>query len=314
MLRQTLVTLLLGCFALSSVVTAQTVGLGTTKGGATAQISTAIAKVVSANSAVQLRPQAMANTQQYIPVVNAGKIEFGLANVPQTRFAVSGTGMSEGKPNPDLRMAVTLFPFRAGLMVSAAAGIASFADLKDRKVPKFADRALGDYLIRAGLNAGGLSYDDVEPVPTSNFPKMWQMFKAGQIDLAIVAVGSKPAYDFQAAIGEVQFLSFSEAQQEQVGELLPGSFLAELSTASGTPGEADGIRVIGFDYALFAHKDVADEVITEVVKAMHSNPEALHASSPLWKNFSPQGMAKDVGVEFHPAAQAFYQQQKIWQR
>ena len=114
MLVRILLTLLLGYCTLAGWAAAQTIGIGTTKGGATAQISTAIAKVVSANSAVQVRPQAMANTQQYIPVVNQGKIELGLANVPQTRYAVSGTGMSEGKPNPNLRMVATLFPLAIG--------------------------------------------------------------------------------------------------------------------------------------------------------------------------------------------------------
>ena len=143
---------------------------------------------------------------------------------------------------------------------------------------------------------------------------MWQMVKAGQIDTAIVAVGSKPAYDLEATLGSVRFLGFTADQQDMLGELLQGSFLAELSAASGTPGEADGVRVIAYDYALFAHKDVADKIITGVAKALYDNPDALRATSPLWKNFSADAMAKDVGVEFHPAAQAFYQKQGIWQR
>jgi len=163
-----------------SAASAQTIGIGTTKGGATAQIAAAVSKVVSANSEVQVRPQAMANTQQYIPVVNAGKIELGLANVPQTRYAVSGTGMSEGKPNPDLRMIVTLFTFRAGIMVSEKSGISSVADLQGKNLPAFKSRALGDYIFGAFLESGGLSFDDVSKVPTSNFPTMWKMFKQRQ--------------------------------------------------------------------------------------------------------------------------------------
>ena len=302
-----------GCMLFSQLVSAQTVGIGTTKGGATAQIAAAIAKVVSANAKVQVRPQAMANTQQYIPFVNGGKIELGLANVPQTRYSVSGTGMSEGKPNPNLRMLVTLFPFRTSLLVAGDSGINSFADLKGKKLPAFPERALGDYLISACLKAGGLSYDDVEKVPASNFPKMWKMFKEGQIDAAIVAAGSKPAYDFEASFGSVQFLSLGKDQQAIISEFLPGSFLAEMTEAK-TPGLSTGMHLIGFDYALFANKDVADDIVTEVVRAMHDNPDQLKATSPLWKGFDPANMAKDVGVEFHPAAITFYKEKGIWQR
>ena len=47
---------------------------------------------------------------------------------------------------------------------------------------------------------------------------------------------------------------------------------------------------------------------------MYENPDALQSSSPLWKNFNPATMGKDVGVDFHPAAIAFYKAQGIWQR
>lgn len=291
---------------------AQTIGVGTTKGGATAQISNAIAKVVSANSSVQVRPQAMANTQQYIPLVNSGKIELGLANVPQTRYAVSGTGMSEGKPNPDLRMVVTLFTFRAGVLAATDSGIATAADLKGKKLPRFKDRALGDYIYRSFLDAAGLTYDDVNAVPTSNFPTMWKMLKEGQIDSAIVAVGSKPAFDFEAAFGDVSFVDLGKDSAATTANNLPGSFIIEVN--GKTPGEGKGKHAIGFDYALFAHKDVSDESITEVVRAMYENPDALRASSPLWKNFDPALMGKDVGVEFHPAAIAYYTEKGIWDR
>ncbi|MFK7996198.1 MAG: TAXI family TRAP transporter solute-binding subunit, partial [Granulosicoccus sp.] len=93
---------------------------------------------------------------------------------------------------------------------------------------------------------------------------------------------------------------------------LPGSFILELN--GGSPGEGPGRHAIAFDYALFAHKDVSDEAITAVVKSMHDNPDALKETSPLWKSFDPANMAKDVGVEFHPAAIAFYKEQGIWQR
>jgi len=307
-----LAPLIVGALMLSQQGFAQSIGIGTTKGGATAQISTAIAKVVSANSPVQVRPQAMANTQQYIPLVNSGKIELGLANVPQTRYSVSGTGMSEGKPNPDLRMIVTLFTFRTGVLATAESGIATAADLKGKKLPKFKDRALGDYIYKSFLEAGGLSFDDVEGVPASNFPTMWKMFKEGQIDTAIVAVGSKPAFDFQAAFEEVIFVDFGKDNSDVATQNLPGSFVIEVS--GSTPGEGPGRHAIGFDYALFAHKDVADETITAVVKAMYENPDALKETSPLWKGFDPANMGKDVGVEFHPAAIAFYKEQGIWQR
>jgi hypothetical protein len=63
---------------------AQTLGIGSTKAGAVAQITATISKVVSESEmGLQLRSQTMGGTQQYIPVVNAGEMAFGISNIPQ---------------------------------------------------------------------------------------------------------------------------------------------------------------------------------------------------------------------------------------
>ena len=65
-------------FTISPAIS-QTVGIGTTAKGATSQVSAAIAKVTSQFAAMQMRPTPMAGTQKYIPAVNDGSLEFGVA-------------------------------------------------------------------------------------------------------------------------------------------------------------------------------------------------------------------------------------------
>ena len=64
--------------AMASQASAQTVGIGSTKAGAVAQITATISKAVSEHGGgLQMRKQTMGGTQQYIPVVNAGELAFG---------------------------------------------------------------------------------------------------------------------------------------------------------------------------------------------------------------------------------------------
>ena len=67
------------CFTGSAA--AQIIGMGTTSRGGTAQIATAIAKVISARTDVRMRTQPMAGTAKYIPEVNG--------NVARDTFAQS---------------------------------------------------------------------------------------------------------------------------------------------------------------------------------------------------------------------------------
>lgn len=287
---------------------AQTVGLGTTKGGATAQIANAIASVVSEAGVVQMRPQVSANTSQYIPLVNAGRLEFGIANYPQTYYAVQGTGMSS-EPNPNLRLVATLFPFKPGILAPTSLGIESYSDLEGKKVPRFPDGSLGDFIIRAALGAGGLDYGDVTEVPIANFPRMFDAVKQGQTDISIAATGSKPTYDIQAAVGDITFIPFAAEDEAKIADVLPGATIAKIAANAELPGLADGTSVIAYDYLLFAHKDVSDDAVTAVLTALADGQEALKATSPLWREYDPAGLGKESALEYHPAALAFHKAQ-----
>lgn len=284
---------------------AQTVGLGTTKGGATAQIANAIASVVSAAGEVQMRPQVSANTSQYIPLVNAGRLEFGIANYPQTWYAIDGSGMSS-EANDNLRVVATLFPFQAGIIVPKSLGLNGFSDIAGLKVPRFPDGSLGDYIIRASLNTGGLTYADVVEVPIANFPRMFDAIKQGQTDMSIAAVGSKPTFDMEAARGDMQFLAFAAEDEAKFAEVLPGAFLRAVPANADLPGLDDDTRVFAYDYLLFAHKDVSDDAVTKVLKALAGGQDDLKATSPLWREYDPAKIGKPLELEYHPAAAAFH--------
>jgi len=88
----------------AAAASAQVVAIGSTQRGGTSQIGRAIAAAVSEGSPLSARPQELANTADYIPLVNAGELDFGVANMVQLDFAVAGEGMSAGRPHQNLRM------------------------------------------------------------------------------------------------------------------------------------------------------------------------------------------------------------------
>ena len=303
----------LGIFAAVGAAGAQTVALGTTQGGATGQIATAIAQVVSQHGGgLQVRPQQVANTAQYIPPINAGQIEFGIANAPQTSNAFTGTGMSGGQTNANLRLVATLFPFNAGLVASRASGMKGYADLKGKKVPWFAENSLGDVIMRASLEAGGLKPDDVVRVPMPNFPRMFDAFKSGQTDVSIATTGSQNTIDFQQAIsGGIRFLSFDKSAAELLAKRLPGTTLRTVPVAATNPGIEEGILVFSYDYTLFTHAGMSEDVVYRFTKTLFERGAELRATSPLWEEYDPQKLARGIGVPFHPGALKFYQEKGV---
>ena len=302
---------------LASGAAAQSVSIGTTKGGATAAVTATIAKIVSTKGGMRMRPQPFANTSQYIPVVNAGKVEFGASNIFQLYYAVKGTGMSEGRPNPNLRMVATLFAFRVAYFVPASSGIRTLADLKNgKRVPGFKKRALGTYLMHGMLAAANTDAKGIKLVRMANFPRMWAAFKRGQLDAAIAAAASRPTFDMKAARGALFIPPVPDdpAAVKRMQKWLPQSYVIRIKPNPKLPGLAKGATVLGFDYTLWAHKDVKADVVYRVAKTMHDNAADFRAASPLWRRFSAETMAKDLGVPYHPGAIRFYKEKGMWKR
>ena len=293
----------------------QMVGVGSTKSGSTGQVAAAIAKVVSAKGDLQVRTQPMAGTIQYIPSVNAGELEFGVANIAQLTFAVEGTSLFEGHPNPNLRMVATLMPFRVGLLVPKDSDIRTVADLKGRPVPSgFQASPLFKVLFDGFLATEGLSFEDVQQVPVSSRGQMLDLFMQGKVPTAIMTLGDALVKQVDATLGGVRYLSFDDSPQAlaALNGHLPGVKFELMQPAPQLTGLLAPSNLMYYDYTLFAGKDVPEIVVYQVVQAMYENPTGLTVTGPLWANFTTAGMSKDVGLEYHPGAIKSYKEMGIW--
>jgi len=296
----------------ASAVVAELAALGSTARGGTSQIGRTLAAAISEVGELQIRPQELANTADYIPLVNAGDIEFGIANLVQLTYAVNGTGMSEGRPNSNLKMVATLMPFRSAYIVRKDSDIKSVEDLKGRRVPVFADKALGDYVTKGYFANANMSLDQVDGVAVPNFPRMWASFAEGSADVAIVVVGAANSREYDASFG-IRYLSFENTPEAlaRTRKFLPQMYLQEMPAGS-VPGIDKPTNVNVFDYTLFAGKDVSDDMVYKSVKALWEKEADLLAAGPFWNGFTKEKMSTPLGLTYHPGAIKFYKEMGVW--
>lgn len=297
---------------------AQTVGIGTTKTGATSQVTAAIAKVVSQHGGMQMRPNPMGGTQQYVPAVNSGQLEFGAANIMQTTWSVNGTVTSKGRPNPNLRMVATLMKFRVGPLVAKDSGINDVTHFKGKRLPAgFKAAPLFVELVKGVLSTKEMSYADVKPVQIAALVPSWKALMERKIDGAIGAVGSGFMNRISQAVGGIRFVSLddSPAAVARMQKLLPGAEIKVVQPAKPLTGVEVPTKLLHFDYMLFASKDVSDDVVYRVAKAMFQNKGDLVKSSPLWRSFNSKTMSKKQGdLVYHPGAVKLYEEKGTWNR
>ncbi|MEC9022164.1 MAG: TAXI family TRAP transporter solute-binding subunit [Pseudomonadota bacterium] len=314
-----------GCVALSALAfagttSAQTFGIGSTKAGAVSQITATISKAVSEHApGVQMRKQTMGGTQQYIPVVNAGELGFGISNITQYYMAQEGIALSKGTKYTNLRLLTTMMKFTVSPVVAIKSGINRVSDLKGKRVASgFKGAPLFVYITSGALATDKLSYADVKKVPQVGLVQHWRAFISGKIDMAIAAAGSGFVKQMQAKIdGGVKHLSFDDSPEAlaRMHKWYPKSEWVVVKPKKGLTGVLKPTNFVAYDFLLWTHKGMSDDVAYKVAKVMHTKEKQLKAGGPLWRSYKANSrLQKNHGYAYHPGAIKYYKEVGLWKR
>ena len=314
-----------GCIALSvlafaGTASAQTFGIGSTKAGAVSQITATISKAVSEHApGVQMRKQTMGGTQQYIPVVNAGELGFGISNISQYYMAQEGIALSKGTKYGNLRLLTTMMKFTVSPVVAIKSGINRVSDLKGKRVASgFKGSPLFVYITSGALASDKLSYADIKKVPQVGLVQHWRAFISGKIDMAIAAAGSGFVKQMQAKIdGGVKHLSFDDSPEAlaRMQKWFPKSEWVVVKPKKGLTGVLKPTNFVAYDFLLWTHKGMSNDVAYKVAKVMHTKEKQLKAGVQLWRSYKANSrLQKDHGYAYHPGAIKYYKEVGLWKR
>ncbi|MDH3446014.1 MAG: TAXI family TRAP transporter solute-binding subunit [Deltaproteobacteria bacterium] len=300
----------------SSTVIAQTVGIGATKSGYTSQASAAIAKLISKKTDIQMRVQPYGGSSAYVPLVSGGKLEFGLANEIEAASAVAGTGIYDGRPQPDLQVAALLQPFRVAVYTRKDSNIRTVADLKGKRVPSgWVSQKIIGVLMDGQLANAGLTYDDVIQVPTPNVVGGANDFAAGKTDVFFFVFGAGKVKETEAKVGGLRVVGIDPSPEavERMRKHVGPSYALQVKPSKVNVGVDEPVNVMAYDYLMLTHGKVSPDVVYKVVKAMHGNKKDLVAAFRGMSLFSPSHMTKTIpGVNFHEGAIKFYKEIGQW--
>jgi TRAP transporter TAXI family solute receptor len=296
----------------SASASAQVVSIVTTPTGSfTNSAGAAIAKVISENTKYRATVQAQA--QAAVIPVNGGVAEFGMSNTFDPTFYVTGTGYYEGQgKHPTLRQVAIATTYRVALHVRADSPIKTIADLKGKRVSAgFVSQKTIGRTISALLANAGLSYSDVQQVLAPNVSSSANDFMAGKVDVLFFAMGAAPVKQAAASVGGLRVLPIDDSPEAmaRMHKFLPGVHAMSVNPAPNLEGVTGPTKVLALDMAFFTHKDVPDDIVYAVTKAMHGNKPSLVATFRAMSLFEPSKMAKPVqDVPFHPGALKLYKE------
>ena len=276
----------------------------------------AIGKVLAEKAGLRMTIQALGGSSQYLPIVNAGEVPFGIANVYETSLAVTGEEYFKGRPTKDVRTVAVLYPLRNTIFVRKDSKFKKLADLKGARGPVgFTNQKILTAVTNAALAPGGVTLDDVKGVNVANIIANSNAFKEGRTDFFVFALGAAPIREADAAVGGVRALTVENtpASLAAARKHVPVAFLHYNKPNKGNVGLLEPGWIVSYGVNLMASTKTPADIVYKVVKAIHDNATDIGKVFPPLRMLDPNTMAQEiVGVQYHDGAVKYYKEINQW--
>ncbi|MCB1714900.1 MAG: TAXI family TRAP transporter solute-binding subunit [Candidatus Competibacteraceae bacterium] len=245
--------------------------------------------------------------------IKAGEQTMGVAQSDQQYNAYNGKGpFEESGPFPDLRAVFSVHPEPFTVVARADANIASFDDLKGKRVnignPGSGQRATMEVVM--GLK--GWTNDDFQLASELKSAEQAQALCDNKIDAIIFTVGH-PSGSLQEASASCETLLVPVTGDDIDKLVSENSYYAKATIPGGmyTGSDAD-TETFGVGATFVSSASVDEEIIYQVVKAVFDNFDRFKKLHPAFANLSEEGMIKNgLSAPLHDGAVKYYKE-KGW--
>ncbi len=237
--------------------------------------------------------------------IEEGKTEVGFGNSISTVDAVAGRAPFNKKHDNVCNVA-TLYPQYFQVVVRANSGINSAKDLKGKALAAQPRGNTAEEITKQWLQVNGLSYNDLKMSFVSYTDAVTQVQDGNAAAFTLGTTIPSGAVMDLAAAREIKLLDLSD-QLEPMRKLNPGYTL--VTVPKGTyPKQDKDVKVIGYATHIVASCKLPEDTVYAMTKAMAQNIPSMAAVNKSIHGLTPQMMAEDIGVPFHPGAAKFYKE------
>ncbi|MEX0407405.1 TAXI family TRAP transporter solute-binding subunit [Aquibium sp. LZ166] len=303
--------------ALLGTAAAQTVGIATSNPGSLFHnIGTAVAKAAN-DAGLNATIQPATSPNQYMPLVNANEVEFGVGNLEEFNNALTGEAwFSDTGASDKLRVVGLIMPIREAIFVRADSDIMSVADLKGKPM---VDGYTAQQTILPQLDAiyatAGLARSDMQPVQVPSVVAGADAFIAGDAVGFIFAHGAGKVREADAAVGGIRALGVPDTPEAvaAIKQHWKTGYVVRMEPGPAAPGVLEPGTFIAYPQLVFTNADVSDDVVYAMTKVLHDGKEAMKAAFPPFAAFDPKAMVGETAPgEYHPGAIRFYKEAGLW--
>jgi hypothetical protein len=240
--------------------------------------------------------------------VEEGKTDIGIGNSISTVDAVAGRAPFN-KKHANVCNVATLYPQYYQFVVTADSGINAVKDLKGKGVTTQPRGNTGELITGQILQVNGLSYNDVKMSFVSYTDSVAQMKDGHAVAFGLGTTIPAGAVMDLAAGRDIKLLDLS-GSLDAMRKLNPGYTL--VTVPKGTyPKQDQDVKVIGYATHIVVSCKLPVDLVYAMTKTIAQQTVQLAAVVRGIAGLTPQRMAEDIGVPFHPGAAKYYSEAGI---
>jgi uncharacterized protein len=245
-----------------------------------------------------------------VNAIRAGELEFGVAQSDIQHHAHGGTDMFEGDGAFEgLRALFSLHPEPFTVVARTDAGIASFEDLRGKRVnignPGSGQRATMDVVLEA------MGWTTADFAQATELPPGEQALALcdNNVDAIVYTVGH-PSGAIQEATTACDTVLVN-VDNDDIRQLVEERRYYSMATIPGGMyrGTDEDVTTFGVGATFVSSTDVDEEVVYQVVRAIFENFDQFVGLHPALEILDPETMATEgLSAPLHPGAERYYRE------
>jgi TRAP transporter TAXI family solute receptor len=271
-------------------------------------VGAAMGKVISERSdKINVIVQATKGSMENINLTNVGDIQLGMSNADGVYFGYYGTGSYENIGTQDIVGLMSLYMSAGHMVVKSNSGIASYADLKGKKVCLGPPSTTIVEMSKAILRAYGVDPEnDIKPYYLS-FDEGVSKLVDGDLDATFFVAGIPTAALMNAsATADVDLVTVDDEMLDQIVTDSPyyEKYVIPAGTYKGIDHDTATLKIMT---NIFAKSTLSDEAAYDFVKNALEGVEDYATAHNVVKEITPE-TAWQVPVPLHPGAEKYYRE------
>lgn len=239
--------------------------------------------------------------------LSEGDAELAFVQTDVMSNAIDGINSFEGNTIDNVLAIGALYPETIQIVTTAESGIASVEDLAGKSVSVGAPGS-GTYVnAEQILEIHGMTMDDIDP-QNLDFGESTGGIQDGTIDAAFITAGTPTgAVEGLSATVDVSVVPIAQDKIDEMIEQYP--YYAADTISAGTYGLDEDVNTVAVLAMLAVVDSVSEDTVYDITKAIYENADSMAHDKA---QFIKLETALDgIGIDVHPGAQKYYEEEGI---